>query len=97
MWARIDLTIVRELVDTDPVGRFHPSLEWQACDDTVALGDVYVDGVFSTPPPVVPTSAQLISELEASITPRNLRGAALGEAYSIAKITDVEAQINALR
>ena len=50
-------------------------------------------------PYVIPevTSAQLISELEASITSLNLRGAALGDEYSLSKIADVEGQINALR
>ena len=41
--------------------------------------------------------AESIAELETSITSRNLRGAALGDAFSIAKIQSVEDEINALR
>lgn len=39
----------------------------------------------------------LIAELEASITPRNLRGAALGDSFAIAKIQQVEDGIAVLR
>ena len=44
-----------------------------------------------------PTVAEQIATLEASITPRNLRGAALGDGYAIAQIQSVEDQIQVLR
>ena len=44
-----------------------------------------------------PTSDQLISELEAQVTSRNLRGAALGDQYAIDHIQSIEDQITALR
>ena len=55
------------------------------------------DGSFSNPAPTPKSNEQLISELEQSITSRNLRGAALGDEYSINKIRAVEDEINALR
>lgn len=49
--ARIQSGIVCELIDFDPAGRFHPSITWAACDETVAVGDSYTDGTFGPPPP----------------------------------------------
>lgn len=43
------------------------------------------------------TSDQLIAELEASVTPRNLRGAALGDDYALKKIKEVDDAIAKLR
>ena len=40
---------------------------------------------------------QKIASLEASVTPRNLRGAALGDQFAIDKIQAVEDEIKALR
>jgi hypothetical protein len=57
------------------------------------------DGTFSAPIPEViePTIDEQIAALEASVTPRNLRGAALGDQYAIDHIQSVEDQIQALR
>lgn len=38
MWARISGGIVVELSITDPSNRFHPTLEWVACDAAVKVG-----------------------------------------------------------
>lgn len=46
MWALIVDGTVREVTDIDPAGRFHPLLEWRACDAAVAPGDRYVEGKF---------------------------------------------------
>lgn len=43
------------------------------------------------------TSDQLIAELEVSVTPRNLRGAALGDDYALKKIKEVDDAIAKLR
>ena len=47
--------------------------------------------------PKPPTIAEQIATLEASITPRNLRGAALGDQFAIDKIQAIEDEIQALR
>ena len=49
------------------------------------------------PPKHQPTISEQIFVLEASITPRNLRGAALGDQFAIDKIKAVEDEIQALR
>jgi hypothetical protein len=49
------------------------------------------------PEPEPPTIAEQIAAIEASVTPRNLRGAALGDQFSIDKIQAVEDEIDALR
>ena len=49
---------------------------------------------YSAPPPTI---QQQINALESMVTPRNLRGAALGDAISIAEIQAIENQIAALR
>ena len=49
------------------------------------------------PPTLEPTLGEQITALEASITPRNLRGAALGDQFAIDKIQAVEDKIKALR
>ena len=41
MWALINNSIVAEITDIDPNGRFHPSLTWVECDSTTKPGDVY--------------------------------------------------------
>lgn len=49
MWALIINGAVFEITDIDPEERFHPSLEWVACDETVSVGMEY-DGVNFTQP-----------------------------------------------
>lgn len=46
MWARLESNEVVELIDFDPAGKFHSSLIWKKCDDTVKQGWKYVDGHF---------------------------------------------------
>ncbi len=46
---------------------------------------------------VAPSIDQKIAELEAQVTSRNLRGAALGDQYAIDHIQSIENQINDLR
>lgn len=70
------------------------------CDDGVGIGWAYAGGAFTAPPqkqPEPPTTDEQIAALEASITPRNLRGAALGDQFAIDKIQAVEDEIQALR
>ncbi|WAX22806.1 hypothetical protein MAJJADAN_00044 [Pseudomonas phage Amjad_SA] len=47
MWARIENGTVMELTDVDPSGRFHPSLTWVECDESVTPRMLYVDGQFT--------------------------------------------------
>jgi hypothetical protein len=59
MWALIIDNLVYELTDTDPAGRFAPSLHWVACADTVRQGWAFDGAVFAPPPaPPAPTLAQ---------------------------------------
>lgn len=70
------------------------------CLNDAGIGWAYADGVFTAPPqkqPEPPTVDEQIAVLEASITPRNLRGAALGDQFAIDKIQAVEDEIQALR
>lgn len=50
-WARIEDGVVREVVDADPAGRFHPSLIFAPAPDDVREGQLYGDGAFRDPPP----------------------------------------------
>ena len=47
MWALIIDGKVHETTAVDPDGRFHPSLQWVACDVTVEPGDSYDGAEFS--------------------------------------------------
>lgn len=49
-WALIVDGKVREITDIDPDGRFHPSLEWVTCGDSVHVGHLYSEGEFLPPP-----------------------------------------------
>jgi hypothetical protein len=51
IWALIVNSMVAELTDIDPDGRFHPSFIWVDAPETAAVGDMYVDGVFTAPVP----------------------------------------------
>lgn len=51
MWARIENNTVVEIIDFDPTGNFHPSLEWHLADPSVSVGDALAqDGTFIAPP-----------------------------------------------
>jgi hypothetical protein len=41
MWALVIDGEVREVTDIDPQGRFHSSLVWVACDESVEPGYLY--------------------------------------------------------
>ena len=49
LWALIVDGAVREITDTDPAGRYHPSLHWQPCDDEVREGDRWTGAAFALP------------------------------------------------
>jgi hypothetical protein len=51
MWALIINGVVVELTDTDPKGRFHPSLDWVECESSVVEGSTYDGSTFSAPKP----------------------------------------------
>lgn len=49
MWARIENSRVAEITGIDPAGRFHESLIWLGCDDSVVPGWLYDAGQFVAP------------------------------------------------
>ena len=97
MWALVSNKIVMEITRENPYGKFHPSMMWVECGDDIKAGWLHNDGVFSETQPYQPTVAEQIAVLEASITPRNLRGAFTGDQFAIDKIQAVEDEIAALR
>lgn len=38
-----------ELTDIDPEGRFHPSLVWVKCEESVQPGWMHIEGEFFAP------------------------------------------------
>ena len=55
-WARIEENIggekeAMEVIDFDPMNRFHPSIEWVECDDDTQERMIYDEGTetFSSP------------------------------------------------
>ena len=52
-WARLESGFVRETIDFDPIGKFHPDLIWALCPDNVKEGYSY-NGVDFQPPPAEP-------------------------------------------
>lgn len=51
MWALIENGLVLETTDTDPMGRYHESLTWLACEDEVKYGWVHDGESFQAPEP----------------------------------------------
>lgn len=51
MWALIIDGRVTQLAQTNPAGRYHPTMQWVACGDEVALGWRYADEGFLPPAP----------------------------------------------
>ena len=49
MWARIENNIVKEVVDTDPEGRFTSDLIFVKCDETIKEHYTYENNVFTPP------------------------------------------------
>jgi len=69
-WARIQDGVAREIINFDPLGRFHPSLTWVKCDETVKERMLYDGKQFLPEPPVekpVPREDPVIAELKARI------------------------------
>lgn len=87
MWARIENGTVAEITDLDPVGRFHPSLEWAQFDGrtNVSTGWLY-DGSQFAAPPEAPLS------VPQSVSMRQARLAMLGAGI----LDDVETAIAAM-
>lgn len=52
-WARIENKTVMEIIDFDPVGRFHPALVWVECPENCEQRWTYVDGQFLSPQQLV--------------------------------------------
>ncbi len=48
-WALIVDGKVAEITEVDPTGRYHPDLQWIACEGSVAVGDFYDEGQFQKP------------------------------------------------
>lgn len=66
MWALILDGTVAEITDIDPKGRFHPSLQWELADETVAVGDHFDGQAFSKPlEPLADIAARQRNALEA--------------------------------
>lgn len=57
MWARIENDRVVETTTESPKGRFHESLVWVLCRNTVKIGDLY-DGTTFSPEPISPELLQ---------------------------------------
>jgi hypothetical protein len=51
MWALIENSVVREVTDIDPKGRFPESMEWVKCDRSTQEGYLYDGKKFSKPAP----------------------------------------------
>ena len=72
-------------------------LDRQSSGKIISSDDSGFPIVLEPPEPPAPTIDEQIAALEASVTPRNLRGAALGDQYAIDHIQSVEDHIQALR
>ncbi|MDO9428453.1 MAG: hypothetical protein Q7T93_16675 [Methylobacterium sp.] len=62
-WARLDGSVVFEVINSDPEGRFDPSLLWVACPADTQQGATYdaKKGTFTNPPapePVEPAPSE---------------------------------------
>jgi len=66
MWARIENGTVAEITDMDPVGRFHPSLQWQQVSQAGGCGPGWRwDGkVFTAPQAVMPSADELCTRVD---------------------------------
>lgn len=75
MWARIEKGLVAEITDEDPIGRFHPSLEWVTCKAGIECGMSYSAGKFTEIP------ARSYEDLAASA--RHERDSRMRDVYDI--------------
>lgn len=66
MWALIENGAVSEITATDPLGRFHPELQWAVCTAEVEPGWLYDGQAYSAP--VLPgvTVEQLCTQIDAA-------------------------------
>ncbi len=58
-YARIETGTVRETIDFDPTGRFHPSLVFVPCPDNCERGWTYDGSTFAPYIPPPPTAEEL--------------------------------------
>lgn len=63
MWARIVGGIVREVIDFDPTGHYHPALVWVPCPDETTPGDIYDGQAFAK---YVPSPAEVAAAARAA-------------------------------
>lgn len=54
MWALVTRNVVRETTDTDPTGRYHPSVPWHPAPADVAVGWTFTGDTFAPPPASTP-------------------------------------------
>lgn len=68
-FARIQNNLVLDVIDFDPVGRFHQDLAnlYQVVPDYVKPNATYIDGVWSNPPEPAPLTPEQIAINEAAI------------------------------
>jgi len=67
MWARIEIGKVAEITETDPSGRFHPSLSWAKCGEKTVPGMLYAGGKFLNAPAPVATKEQVIASAVSAV------------------------------
>lgn len=60
-WARIEDGVVREVIDFDPAGKFHPSINWVKCPATVDQHFTYDGSTFTAPSPPPQTTAEMLA------------------------------------
>ena len=67
MWARIENEEIKEIIDFDPAGKFHPAIVWEKVTASGEVGMVRKDGswVKEEPPVVESQLEKLMALLEA--------------------------------
>lgn len=64
MWARIENEEIKEIIDFNPEGKFHPSIVWEEVNDSVEVGMVRENGAWvKVERPVVKSELEQILEL----------------------------------
>ena len=108
--ARIENSLVCEILTADPFPPFAPALVWVDCSAVVGIAEgwTYDGKTFTAPVIPTPTAAQQIATIQAQIDDldggkqaRQVRAMILaiggGDPVSLAKLHDLEAQIVPLR